>query len=64
MKKFEARAVIHYGPNPDEAFQDFAEKWASIMFDRVKDLSAADLRILDKDLREQIDILVCEKHPA
>lgn len=64
MKEFKARVVIHYGPNSEEALQEFAEKWVKVMYDRIKELSAADLRVLDKDLKEQIDILVGRKEPA
>lgn len=57
MKEFKARAVIHYGHAPDRVYKDLAEAWAAIVYDRIKDLSSADLRIIHGDLKKQIDIL-------
>lgn len=64
MKKFNAKGVIHYGHAPDKAFKELAETWAAVMYDKVKDLTAADLRVIREDLNEHIDILADKVHVA
>lgn len=64
MKRFKARAVVHYGESPEEALRDFTEKWVAVMYDRIKEMTAADLRVLGKDLKQQIDILAENEQPA
>ena len=64
MKKFEAEAVIHYGPDKEKALREFAEKWAAVMFDRLKNATLPDLKLLERDVRKELDILESAKLTA
>ncbi|MBM6802042.1 hypothetical protein H6B07_05025 [Mediterraneibacter glycyrrhizinilyticus] len=49
---FEAREMIYTSTECDKALKSFADKWASMVLDHIKMCDTADIRLLQKELKE------------
>lgn len=49
---FEAKEMIYTSTECDKALKSFADKWASMVLDHIKLCDAADIRLLQKELKE------------